>query len=98
MVWQKGGAKGSFLQRALEGAVVNALGLANYNKVKGKSKGEGPGKEHGEASAIQRATAFSSVAGRTADRPGIKPPHGQERRIATAASVHKAPRYNRHSS
>ena len=36
MVWQKGGAKGSFLQRALEGAVVNALGLANYNRVQGK--------------------------------------------------------------
>ena len=38
MVWQKGGAKGCFLQRALEGAVVNALGLANYNRVKGKVK------------------------------------------------------------
>ena len=38
MAWQSGG-KGTFLQKALQDAVVSALGIANFGKsLKGKGK------------------------------------------------------------
>ena len=54
MAWQTKGKGRNFLQAALEGAVVNALGLADFSKGKGKDKNNKGKNGYGKTQSLKK--------------------------------------------